>query len=164
MRGILSPPFPSGSHDCRIAADCKLSRGTNFTLKTIDCSGLIRGFATINTIRYGAQIVYLDSVIIFWPRALTHSQNCTRCQKPRRERIQRVFIKTVSKHTQNNEIQKEYSQKYIRLFINPDFKRFKFGFFVYAVGYLLKCTSTNRLILIVINKINILYSVCMIKN
>lgn len=85
-------PFPSGSHDCGIAADCKLSRGTNFTLKTIDCSGLIRGFATINTIRIGAQIVYLDSVIIFWPRALTHSQNCTRCQKPRRERMQRVLL------------------------------------------------------------------------
>lgn len=99
MRGILSPPFPSGSHDCRIAADCKLSRGTNFTLKTIDCSGLIRGFATINTIRIGAQIVYLDSVIIFWPRASLHSQNCTRCQKPRRERMQRVFIKTLSPNT-----------------------------------------------------------------
>lgn len=130
MRGILSPPFPSGSHDCRIAADCKLSRGTNFTLKTIDCSGLIRGFATINTIRYGAQIVYLDSVIIFWPRALTHSQNCTRCQKPRRERMQPVFIKTPSPNTHRIMKYKKNTARKILLFINPDFKRFKFGFFV----------------------------------
>lgn len=42
------------SDDCRIAVDCKLSRGTNFTLKTIDCSGLIRGCMTITTIRIGA--------------------------------------------------------------------------------------------------------------
>lgn len=42
------------SDDCGIAVDCKLSRGTNFTLKTIDCSGLIRGCMTITTIRIGA--------------------------------------------------------------------------------------------------------------
>lgn len=44
MPRILPPLFPLGSDDCEIAADCKLSRATNFALKTIDCSGLIRGF------------------------------------------------------------------------------------------------------------------------
>lgn len=124
MRGILSPPFPSGSHDCRIAADCKLSRGTNFTLKTIDCSGLIRGFATINTIRIGAQIVYLDSVIIFLAeRANTFAELRTVSKTEKSEDAARFYKATVSKHTENNDTEKEYSQKYIRLFINPDFKR-----------------------------------------
>lgn len=57
----------------------------------------------------------------------------------KREDAARFHKDTVSKHTQNNEIQKERSQKYIGLFINPDdFKRIKLGVCVYVLGYLLK--------------------------
>lgn len=56
--------FHQSSDDCGIDAARKLSRATNFTLTTIDWGCLIRvGFWTIITIRIGAQIVYLDSVI-----------------------------------------------------------------------------------------------------
>lgn len=80
----------------------------------------------------------------------------------KREDAARFHKDTVSKHKQNNKIQKEYNEKYIRLLINPDFKRFKIGVCIYVVPF--KFTLTNRLILIEINKINRLYSVYMIKN
>lgn len=57
---------------------------------------------TINTIRIGAQIVYLDSVIIFWPRARanTFAKLHAVSKTEKREMMLRVCVNPKSPNTQ----------------------------------------------------------------